>query len=40
MGSQGAWDIENESTLELLGIGRHYRTLFRKLCCVDAIKGS
>ena len=40
VGSLGAWDIENESTLELLGIGRRYRTLFRKLCCVDAIKGS
>ena len=42
VGSLGAWDTENESTLELLGIGRRYRTLFRKLCCncVDAIKGS
>ena len=40
VGSLGSWDPENEDTLKMLGIGRKYATLFRKLCCSDAIQGS
>ncbi len=40
VGSLGAWDTENASTLRLLGIGRRYAALYKKLCCVDAIEGS
>ncbi len=40
VGSLGAWDTENASTLKLLGIGRRYAILYKKLCCIDAIEGS
>lgn len=40
VGSLGSWDVANESVLRRLGIGRRYSELFRKLCCLDAIKGS
>ena len=37
--SLGSWDPANEETLRLLGIGTNYAILFRKLCCIDKIKG-
>ena len=40
VGSLGAWDPENDHLLSKLGIGRKYGTLFKKLCCRDAIAGS
>lgn len=40
IGSLGSWDIKNEETLKMLGIGYKYSLLFRKLCCSDAIEGS
>ena len=40
VGSLGTWDRENDSLLGKLGIGRKYQTLFKKLCCRDAIAGS
>lgn len=40
VGCLGTWDVNNEDTLRMLGIGRKYATLFRKLCCTDAIEGS
>ena len=40
VGSLVAWDPENDHLLSKLGIGRKYGTLFKKLCCRDAIAGS
>lgn len=40
VGSLGSWDVANEDVLKRLGIGKKYSELFRKLCCLDAIKGS
>ena len=40
VGSLGSWDTENEDLLRRLRIGTKYAGLFRKLCAVDAIKGS
>ena len=40
VGALGAWDNANESVLRRLHIGYKYANLFRKLCSVDAIKGS
>ena len=40
VGSLGAWDPENDHLFPKLGIGRKYGTLFKKLCCRDAIDGS
>ena len=40
VGSLGTWDRENDPLLGKLGIGRKYQTLFKKLCCRDAIAGS
>ena len=38
--SLGSWDTDNERVLKRLGIGLKYSNLFRKLCTIDAIKGS
>jgi hypothetical protein len=40
VGSLGAWYNGNEDVLDDLQINKTYRTLFRKLCCADAIRGS
>ena len=41
VGSLGTWDPENDCLLQTVGIGRkYYGTLFKKLCCRDAISGS
>ena len=40
VGSLGAWFNGNENVLDELQINRRYRTLFRKLCCADAIRVS
>ena len=40
VGSLGSWDPDNEQLLKQLNIGSKYSVLFRKLCCLDAIKGS
>ena len=40
VGSLGTWDPENDHLLREIGIGRKYGTLFKKLCCRDAIAGS
>ena len=40
VGSLGAWDPENDPLLTLIGIGQKYGTLFKKLCCQDAISGT
>ena len=40
VGSLGSWDPANQDCLRALRIGAHYSKLFRKLCVVDAIKGS
>lgn len=40
IGSLGSWDPQNESLVRKLGISRRYMTLFRKLCCWQAISGS
>ena len=38
--SLGSWDTGNEDIMKRLRIGTKYAGLFRKLCAVDAIKGS
>ena len=40
VGSLGTWDPENDRLLPIVGIGRKYGTLFKKLCCWDAISRS
>ena len=40
VGSLGSWDTDNEDVMKRLRIGTKYANLFRKLCVVDAIKGS
>ena len=40
VGALGSWDTNNETVLKRLNIGPKYASLFRKLCSVDAIKGS
>ena len=40
IGALGSWDTNNEPVLKRLHIGPKYANLFRKLCSVDAIKGS
>ena len=40
VGTLGTWDPENDRLLSLIGIGRKYGILFKKLCCRDAISGS
>ncbi len=38
VGSLGAWYDGNERVLDKLMMLKRYRTLFRKLCCADAIR--
>ena len=40
VGALGAWFPGNEKVLDEIYMSRRYRTLFRKLCCADAIKVS
>ena len=40
IGSLGSWDPDNDDLLPDIGIGRNYSTLFRRLCVMEAIKGS
>ena len=40
VGALGTWYNGNENVLDELQINRRYRTLFRKLCCSDAIRVS
>ena len=40
MGTLGTWDPENDHLLSVIGIGRKYGILFKKLSCRDAISGS
>ena len=40
VGVLGSWDPDNESILKMIRIGRNYSKLFRRLCCISAIKGS
>ena len=40
VGALGSWHPANENVLRELGMSKRYRSLFRKLCCTDAIQGS
>lgn len=40
VGPLGSWDKLNEMVLRKLSVPRKYATLFRRLCCTEAIKGS
>ncbi len=40
IGALGSWHPANEKVLRELGMSKRYRSLFRKLCCTDAIQGS
>ena len=40
IGALGSWHPANENVLRELGMSKRYRSLFRKLCCTDAIQGS
>ena len=40
VGALGSWYKQNELVLTRLGMTRRYKSLFRKLCCTDAIQGS
>ncbi len=40
VGPLGGWYKGNEVVLNELEMSMRYRTLFRKLCCADAIQGS
>ena len=40
VGALGSWYKQNEILLTKLGMTRRYKSLFRKLCCTDAIQGS
>ena len=40
VGTLGTWDPKNDPLLCKLEIGQRYGTLFKKLCCRDAIAGS
>ena len=40
VGVLGSWFAGNEKVLNEIGMPMRYKTLFRKLCCSDAIKGS
>lgn len=40
VGALGGWFADNEKVLNEIGMPMPYRTLFRKLCCSDVIKGS
>jgi len=40
VGLRGTWDPEKDHLLPIIEIGRKYMTLFKKLCCWDAISRS
>ena len=40
VGALGSWYTKNELLMTRLGMTRRYKSLFRKLCCTDAIQGS
>lgn len=40
IGALGSWYKKNELLCSKLGMTRRYKSLFRKLCCSDAIQGS
>lgn len=40
VGALGSWHPPNEVVLRRLGMTKSYKSLFRKLCCTDAIQGS
>ena len=40
VGALGSWYPKNELLMTRLGMTRRYKSLFRKLCCTDAIQGS
>ena len=40
VGSLGSWDPDNQFVLRMLRIGANYAKLFKRLCCIDALKGS
>jgi hypothetical protein len=40
IGSLGMWHPDNKAVLSKLMMSRSYKSLFRKLCCTDVIKGS
>lgn len=40
VGALGSWYKQNELLCKKLGMTRKYKSLFRKLCCTDAIQGS
>ena len=40
IGALGSWYPKNELLCSQLGMTRRYKSLFRKLCCTDAIQGS
>ena len=40
IGALGSWDPDNDAVPKKLGIGTNYAKMFRKLCCMEAIKGS
>ncbi|CAB4001755.1 Hypothetical predicted protein [Paramuricea clavata] len=40
IGALGSRHPANENVLRQLGMSKRYRSLFRKLCCTDAIQGS
>lgn len=40
IGALGAWHSNNEAVLNNLQMTRSYKSLFRKLCCSDVIRGS
>ncbi|XP_046856059.1 uncharacterized protein LOC124449153 [Xenia sp. Carnegie-2017] len=40
IGSLGAWHPNNEVVLSKLNMSNNYKSLFRKLCCTDVIRGS
>ena len=39
IGALGSWYKKNELLCTQLGMSRRYKSLFRKLCCTDAIRG-
>ena len=36
----GTWNLNNEAVLNQLPMYKTYKSLFRKLCCSDAVQGS
>ncbi len=40
IGALGTWHPNNEAVLNQLRMSKTYKSLFRKLCCSDAIRGS